>query len=212
MFQFIRRVSASLLPRPDRPWRDDATSHAPTIGRKRRYSDTEQDDNDSPSSTAKKSKNDLVKPDTECDSASEGESPKGDAVPPVEGREVKAVTKGVKEVDLEDKDKVDDASLIQPEGVPLPDSPSGSPEPESESPEPTQSDTVEETKDQEHADDKDSVASSALEDGVEEEAEADPVTANTDAPVDGTAPAQEVPITTVDSSAHDILETLEAKA
>jgi len=212
MFQFLRRVSGSLLPRPDRPWRDDATSHAPTIGRKRRRSLTEQDHGDSASSTTKRTKTDFVTPDTECDSASGGESPRGDAVPPVEGQDVKEVTKGVNEVDLEDKDKLEDAS-IRPEGVPLPDSPSGSPEPESESPEtePDKSDVVEETKDQEHADDEESATSSASEDDAGEGAEAEPVTTNTDTSVDEIAPAQEVTIA-VESGLHDTPETLEVKA
>ncbi|KAF8556574.1 hypothetical protein OG21DRAFT_1391329, partial [Imleria badia] len=167
MFQFLRRVSGSFLPRPDRPWSDDATSHAPTIGRKRRHSVTEQDGDGSSFSSAKRTKNDPVKPDTECNSSG-GESPKTDAPPPVEGQDVKEVTKGVKEVDLEDAHNLEDAS-IRPEGVPLPDSPSGSPEPEPESrePEPAASDeieeTKEETKDVENADDEDSVASSAPE-------------------------------------------------
>lgn len=189
-----------------------ATSHAPTIGRKRRYSVTEQDDDDSPSSTAKKTKSDTVKPDTECDSASEGESPKEDAAPPIDGQEVKEVTKGVNEVDLEDKDEVEDRSSIRPEGVPLPDSPSGSPDPESESPEPAESDPVQETRDQEHPEDKDSVASSAPEYDADEEAEAEPVTANTDAAADGTTPAQGVTLATVESDLHDIPEILEVRA
>lgn len=192
-----------------------ATSHAPTIGRKRRYSVTEQDDDDSSSSAAKRAKNDPVKPDTECDSASEGESPKEDAATPVEGQEVKEVTKGVNEVDLEDKDKVEDTSSIPPEGVPLPESPSGSPEPESESPEPAESDAVQETKDQEHPDDEDSVASSVPKDDADdadEEAEAEPVAASTDVATDGTTPAQEVTLATVESGLHDIPETLKVKA
>ena len=229
MFQFLRRVSGSLLPRPDRPWRDDgechdpyctpcnspcsirsrrplATSHAPTIGRKRRYSVTEQDVDDT-ASTAKRTKNDLANPDTEYDSASDRESTKEDAVPPVEGQDVKEVTKGVKEVDLEDEDKAADPSSIRPEGVPLPDSPSGSPEPESESPELAKSDIVEETKDEEHADDKDSVASSSLEDDAEEgvedsgRTEAPSVTTNTDTSADETK-----------SGLHDTPETLEVEA
>ncbi|KAH0831146.1 hypothetical protein J3R83DRAFT_13717 [Lanmaoa asiatica] len=213
MFQFLRRVSGSLLPRPDRPWRDDATSHAPTIGRKRRHSVTEQDDDDSASSTAKRTKNDPVKPDTECDSPSDGESPNGNAVPSLSGQEVKEVTKGVKEVDLEDRDKVEDASSIRPEGVPLPDSPSGSPVPESESesPEPAKSDVVEETK-QEHPDNEDSVASSVSEDDTEEEGDTEPVMANADASADRTAPVLEVTIATVESGLHDTPETLEVEA
>ena len=188
-----------------------ATSHAPTIGRKRRRSVTEQDHRDSASSPAKRTKNDSVTPDTECDSASGGESPKGDVVPPVEGQDVKEVTKGVKEVDLEDKDKLEDAS-IRPEGVPLPDSPSGSPEPRSESSEiePAKSDEVEETRDQEHTDDQESIASSPPVDDGEEGAEAEPVTTNTDTSVDEIAPAQEVTIA-VESGLHDMPETLEVK-
>ena len=188
-----------------------ATSHAPTIGHKRRRSVTEQDHGDSASSSAKRTKSDPVKPDSECDSASEGESPRGDAIPPVEGQDVKEVTEGVKEVDLEDTDKLEDAS-IRPEGVPLPDSPSGSPEPESESPEPepepAESDAAEETK---HADDEDSVASSAPKDDAEEGAEAEPVTTNTDVSADEIAPAQEV-TTAVESGLHDTPEILEVKA
>lgn len=123
---------------------------------------------------------------------------------------MKEVTKGVKEVDLEDKDKAEDVSSIRPEGVPLPESPSGSPEPESESPEPAQLDAVDETRDQEHADDKDSVASSAPENGAEE-AEVEPVTANADPLADGTTPVQEIAIATVESSLPDIPETLEVE-
>lgn len=159
----------------------------------------------------KRTKSDPVKPDTECDSASGGESPKGDSVPPVEGQGVKEVTNGVKEVDLEDKDKLEDASSILPEGVPLPDSPSGSAEPESASPEPepAESDADEETQDQERADDnKDSVASSVPED----DAEAEPVTANADTSADDSeiALAQEVTIA-VESGLHFTPETLEVK-
>lgn len=132
---------------------------------------------------------------------------------------MKEVTNGVKEVDLEDKDKLEDASPIRPEGVPLPDSPSGSPEPGSESPEPepepepkpANSDTVEGTQDQDHADDnKDSVASSMPEDDAEG-AEAEPVTANADTPADEIALAQGVTIA-VESGLHFTPETLEVKA
>ncbi|KAF8452488.1 hypothetical protein L210DRAFT_846212 [Boletus edulis BED1] len=209
MFQFIRRFSGSFLPRPDRPWRDDATSHAPTIGRKRRHSVTEQD-RDGSASISKRTKNDIVKPDTECDSVSGGGSPEGDAISPVEGQDVKGVTEGVKEVDLEDKLKVEVASSIWPEGIPLPDSPSASPEPESESQEPEspQSDEVEQTKDEEHADDKDSLASSRPGDDVEEGAEEEPATTNTDASQDEITPAQEV-IIAVESGLHDTPDILE---
>lgn len=181
-----------------------ATSHAPTIGRKRRYSLTDRDASDSPSSTAKRTKNDLVKPDIECDAVSEGESING----PVEQRDVKEVTKGVKEVDLEDKDKAEDSSSIRPEGIPLPDSPlpSPSPEPESEPPELARSEVLEAAKDE--AGGEDSVASSLPQDDAEEGAgdrtEAESITTNAD------TSAHEVTVPTVESDLHDTPETLEA--
>jgi len=161
---------------------------------------------------SKRTKNDIVKPDTDCDSASGGGSPEGDATSTVEGQDVKGVTKGVKEVDLEDKLKVEAVSSIRPEGIPLPDSPSASPEPESESQEPEspQSDEVEQTKDEEHADDKDSLASSRPEDDAEG-AEEEPATTNTDASQDEIIPVQEVTIA-VESGLHDTLDIVEVKA
>lgn len=192
-----------------------ATSHAPTIGRKRRYSVTERDVDHAASSTAKRMKNDLVQ-DTECDSASEEKNTNGDTVLPVEGQDVKEVTKGVKDVDLEDKDKAEESTSIRPEGVPLPDSPSGSPEPEPESPELAKSGVVEETKDEEHANDDDSVPSSeSPEEDVEEDAvdsgrtEAESVTTNTS--VDGIEPAKEVITAAVESGLHEPL-AVEVKA
>ncbi|PFH53441.1 hypothetical protein AMATHDRAFT_1105 [Amanita thiersii Skay4041] len=44
MFGLIRRLSHSVIPRPDRPWEDDPTSNAPHKARKRRLSASEQDD------------------------------------------------------------------------------------------------------------------------------------------------------------------------
>ncbi|KAH8990791.1 hypothetical protein EDB92DRAFT_1863218 [Lactarius akahatsu] len=46
MFKLLRRISSSIYPRLDRPWSDDATSNAPTIGRKRRLSDEDDDGDD----------------------------------------------------------------------------------------------------------------------------------------------------------------------
>ncbi|KAF9224808.1 hypothetical protein BS17DRAFT_779082 [Gyrodon lividus] len=188
MFKFIRRVSTSLLPRPDRPWRDDATSNAPTIGRKRRFSVTENDDDDPALSNAKKAKGEPIQLDAESKFALGGEIIKEEAAPVAEGEDVKEVTKGVKKVDLEDKES---GSSTRPESVPLPDSPCGTPQPESESPEEaSNSDSAEETQDQEHPDDKDSVASSSgkadetehAEKGSKDEVEPD--TTNTDALAD----------------------------
>ncbi|KAG1765637.1 hypothetical protein EDD22DRAFT_880119 [Suillus occidentalis] len=113
MFKFIRRVSTSFLPRPDRPWRDDATSNAPTIGRKRRFSFVEDDDDDSASMSVKKLRGDSTQ--------AEGSAPSIPAVSDKkEGEDVKSVTQGVKDVDLDEK-KLDSSS--GPEEVPLPDSP-----------------------------------------------------------------------------------------
>jgi len=110
MFKFIRRVSTSLLPRPDRPWRDDATSNAPTIGRKRRFSFTEDDD--SAPSCAKKARGESVQ--------AEGDTPPTPEVPEQKvGEDVKSVTQGVKDVELQDK--VDSPS--DREGVSPPESP-----------------------------------------------------------------------------------------
>lgn len=188
-----------------------ATSHAPIIGRKRRFSVTEQDEDDSPS-MAKKAKNEpvSVKLDTECDSASEGSSA---GTTPVEGQGVKEVTTGVKEVDLEDKDRVEDAPSIPPEGVPLPDSPS--PSPEVAETEPANLDASEETVDRKHADDEDSVASSAQEEDAEEgtedsgSSEAEPEVAETD-DTEGTTPAQDVITTTAEDDTP--AKTLEVEA
>ncbi|KAF8842808.1 hypothetical protein BDN67DRAFT_965216 [Paxillus ammoniavirescens] len=214
MFGFIRRVSTSLLPRPDRPWRDDATSNAPTIGRKRRFSVTEHDDDDSAFSTAKKAKGGLGQLDAEAEPASTGEDTKGEATPVAEGEDVKEVTKGVKEVDLEDKE----GGSSRPEGVPLPDSPCGTPQPESELPkEAPRSDAVEETDDQEHPDDdQESVASSSgkvdgskeAEKGSEDKAELAATTTST--------PADEVVCSKDDSpdlsTSDNTLESTEVRA
>lgn len=118
MFQFLRRVSTSFLPRPDRPWREDATSNAPTIGRKRRFSITDHDDEEEFGSLSGK------KPKTEAMlldgvEASTKDSKEGQ----IEGEEVKSVTQGVKQVDLEDTG----VQAVEPEAIPLPESPSPQP-------------------------------------------------------------------------------------
>ncbi|KAI0795761.1 hypothetical protein C8Q75DRAFT_730645 [Abortiporus biennis] len=117
MYKLIRRISSSFFPRPDRPWSEDATSTAPQIGRKRRYSSTEPDDEAS-SSTAKKHRLDLTEaqgaePATKEDTLKEAEA-------------VKEVTKGVKEVEIADgldkpSNTASDAAIAA--AVPLPESP-----------------------------------------------------------------------------------------
>ncbi|KAF8635737.1 hypothetical protein AX15_000353 [Amanita polypyramis BW_CC] len=44
MFGLIRRLSHSVIPRPDRPWEDDPTSNAPHKPRKRRLSTSENEE------------------------------------------------------------------------------------------------------------------------------------------------------------------------
>ncbi|KAN0139265.1 hypothetical protein V8E53_002766 [Lactarius tabidus] len=98
MFKLLRRISSSIYPRPDRPWSDDATSNAPTIGRKRRLSDEDGDGDDV--QDAGSSRKRRVPLEREGTSSELGElRAKGTEIDPG----VKEVTRGVKEVELEDK-------------------------------------------------------------------------------------------------------------
>ncbi|KAI4527738.1 hypothetical protein K525DRAFT_283436 [Schizophyllum commune Loenen D] len=96
MLNLIRRISGSVIPRLDRPWRDDATSNAPQIGRKRRNSSVERDDEDD-ERAAKRARSELP-------SREQSEAPP----PQPETKEVREVTTGVRHIDL------------APENVPLP--------------------------------------------------------------------------------------------
>ena len=140
MFQLLRRISGSVFPRNDRPWADDgvplfpacfsqfasltgprtATSTAPTIGRKRRLSSVDMNIGDPPAgSLSKKSRR-----GTDGD-ASEDEEPASSPVtsspppprssPPPE--DVKEVTTGVKEIQLDQKPNVplsDSSEVVEP--------------------------------------------------------------------------------------------------
>ncbi|KAI0649941.1 aspartic peptidase domain-containing protein [Trametes meyenii] len=118
----IRRISSSFFPRPDRPWSEDATSTAPQIGRKRRLSTDEREERETTPS-AKKQRADPG-------SSERGSSP---ARPEKETEEVKEVTKGVREVELEDGkapvaqslegEAQAETSTQEAAAVPLPDSP-----------------------------------------------------------------------------------------
>ncbi|KAH9054662.1 hypothetical protein EDB87DRAFT_1834700 [Lactarius vividus] len=97
MFKLLRRISSSIYPRLDRPWSDDATSNAPTIGRKRRLRDEDGDGDDvRDAGSSRKRRAPLER---------EGMSELGELR--AKGTEtdpgVKEVTRGVKEVELEDK-------------------------------------------------------------------------------------------------------------
>ncbi|KIM92235.1 hypothetical protein PILCRDRAFT_810268 [Piloderma croceum F 1598] len=106
MFQnLVRRISGSILPRSDRPWSEDATSNAPTIGRKRRLSTPGEDEEEE--NTAKRAKG-------EDGTLTRNESPSQPVALVNETAEVKEVTQGVDDVELEEG---------KPETVPLPASP-----------------------------------------------------------------------------------------
>jgi hypothetical protein len=130
MFGLIRRISYSVIPRPDRPWEDDrmltisaegtrsdlqrvfiATSNAPHKGKKRRMSASEEPEPDMQQANQKKVRGESSTPSV-ADS-SEVHDRLSTPVPQAETKEVKEVTQGVKDVELE----VGSA----PESVPLPD-------------------------------------------------------------------------------------------
>ncbi|KAH9854587.1 acid protease [Lenzites betulinus] len=122
----IRRISSSFFPRPDRPWDEDATSTAPQIGRKRRLSTDEHEERETTPSAKKQRAESELDPETQGDQ-SPTQSTK-------ETAEVKEVTQGVREVEL-DEDKPASTSQIadgeasvtavvqEAAAVPLPDSP-----------------------------------------------------------------------------------------
>ncbi|GLB39829.1 hypothetical protein LshimejAT787_0703390 [Lyophyllum shimeji] len=106
MFGLIRRISHSVIPRPDRPWADDPTSNAPAKGKKRRLSSTEPEpDADAEEAAKKKIRGESTVSDTDAGSSSAQ----------VESKAVKEVTQGVKEVDL-----AATKAAVAPEAVPLP--------------------------------------------------------------------------------------------
>ncbi|KAF8639147.1 hypothetical protein AX17_001636 [Amanita inopinata Kibby_2008] len=130
MFGLIRRLSHSVIPRPDRPWEDDPTSNAPHKARKRRLSVSEQEDADfnrqanatypvgRGQSASKRARGESVassspgvdefgswsvpqqQPSHEKDHI---QDPAAEQAP--ETQDVKEVTQGVKEVELEEKEK-----------------------------------------------------------------------------------------------------------
>ncbi|KAI0634242.1 acid protease [Trametes polyzona] len=122
----IRRISSSFFPRPDRPWSEDATSTAPQIGRKRRLSTDECEERETTPSAKKQRAESELQP--------EGERESSPAQPGKETEEVKEVTEGVREVELEDgktasasqaseTETPTEALVQEAAAVPLPDSP-----------------------------------------------------------------------------------------
>ncbi|KAH9474820.1 hypothetical protein JR316_0013286 [Psilocybe cubensis] len=121
MFNLIRRISYGVIPRPDRPWEEDPTSNAPQTGRKRRLSSTERHSRDDADQANKKARGESATPSV---ADAEGSLI---AAPQVDTQEVKDVTQGVKEVDLDGKASAPSAeeAASAPENVPLPDAKSG---------------------------------------------------------------------------------------
>ncbi|KAF8208268.1 hypothetical protein K438DRAFT_1813708 [Mycena galopus ATCC 62051] len=111
MFSLIRRFSGSVIPRPDRPWADDPTSNAPRVGAKRRMADEDRDEDDDEQARLKKVRS--AANEAQLDTRESSSTP---LPPPTESAGVKEVTKGVKEVELDEKPHA--AAL--PETVPLP--------------------------------------------------------------------------------------------
>ncbi|KAI5121587.1 hypothetical protein M0805_009458 [Coniferiporia weirii] len=129
MFKLLRRISGSFTNRLDRVWDDDATSNAPQIGRKRRMSDEDDDDEGSKSGSVWKrprghSDAEVIPEETEPKTPPpEGEGSRAASgtptlapTPTKETEEVRQVTKGVKEVDLEDGSEAkEEAPEVAPE-------------------------------------------------------------------------------------------------
>lgn len=120
MFKLLRRISGSFTGRLDRTWNDDATTNTVQIGRKRRMSD----DDDTPAGSLSKRVRPHGEPiaeeaeaegdvDAEGESVSASSSSHRGSSPITESAEcqvketpdVREVRKGVKEVDIEDKEE-----------------------------------------------------------------------------------------------------------
>jgi len=97
MFKILRRISSFTYPRLDRPWSDDATSNAPTIGRKRKMCDEDGDMQESGST--RKRRGQLEHEDTSELGELGVKGSKGNEADPG----VKEVTRGAKVVELEDE-------------------------------------------------------------------------------------------------------------
>ncbi|KAK7019867.1 hypothetical protein R3P38DRAFT_2970618 [Favolaschia claudopus] len=114
MFGLIRRFSGSIVPRPDRTWNEDATSNAPRVGSKRRMADEDRDEDEDEQARLKKVRGATTEAQADAPETSSAPPPKA-----AETADVKEVTKGVKQVDLEEK------PLALPESIPLPEEKAG---------------------------------------------------------------------------------------
>ncbi|KAF9788078.1 hypothetical protein BJ322DRAFT_603579 [Thelephora terrestris] len=119
MFKLIRRISSSVFPRNDRPWADDATSTAPTIGVKRRRSSVDVD-LETPVETLSKKSRRVKGPDLSDDEEPSSSPVASSPLPPRSSpppEEVKEVTTGVREIELDrklDTPLSDPSEVVQP--------------------------------------------------------------------------------------------------
>lgn len=116
MFNLIRRISGSVIPRQDRPWAEDATSNAPHK-RKRRLSWDENLGKEREKNNKRARGIDVVA-EAEAEAASDVK-PTNETAPTSPTADVKTVTKGVNEVQLEEKSEVS-APVPEPHCIPLP--------------------------------------------------------------------------------------------
>jgi len=109
MFKLLRQITSSVIyPRSDRSWTDDdAKPNVPTIGRKRKMSDEDEDSQESGST--RKRRGQLERQDT---SELSELGVKGSGTDPG----VKQVTHGVKEVELEDTKGTIEETSETPDG------------------------------------------------------------------------------------------------
>ncbi|KAH9927948.1 uncharacterized protein BXZ73DRAFT_78405 [Epithele typhae] len=98
MYKLIRRISSSFFPRPDRPWSEDATSTAPQIGKKRRLSTSEHEDREATPVKKARADSEAATDEESGRDQERGSSPAART----DTEEVKEVTEGVREVELED--------------------------------------------------------------------------------------------------------------
>ncbi|KAG6902740.1 hypothetical protein C0995_012404 [Termitomyces sp. Mi166 len=129
MFNLIRRISNGVILRPDRPWADDATSNAPSKGKKRRL---ERGPDVEPTETrTKKIRGESDAPETQTSTPQPEPTSVSASVSELEPerqkqeeQDVKEVTKGVKEVELNESRSSTATSKegqeVKPESVPLP--------------------------------------------------------------------------------------------
>ncbi|THH08793.1 hypothetical protein EW145_g2467 [Phellinidium pouzarii] len=120
MFKLLRRISGSFTNRLDRVWDDDATSSAPQSGKKRRMSDEDDEVVGSLSKRSRGHADTIPEEDESGTPLRDASLASSSTVPQLakETEEVRQVTKGVKEVELEDKAEEEVKPSTGSEGAP----------------------------------------------------------------------------------------------